>query len=101
MLAQAAIYLACAPKSNATALAIWAAMKDVREGESIPVPKHLRSGGAGKLAGGPAYQSPHDSAEGFVKQEYLGVDKRYYEPTDRGHEAVLRKYLAGLEREAD
>ncbi len=98
VLAQAVTYLACAPKSNAAAQAIWQAARDVREGETVPVPKHLRSGGAGKLAGGPAYQSPHDSAEGFVKQEYLGVDKKYYEPTDRGHEAVFREYLARLER---
>src|SRR5690606_19212756 len=41
-LAQAAIYIACAPKSNASALAIWGAMKDVREGRTVPVPKHLR-----------------------------------------------------------
>ena len=41
-LAQAAIYMATAPKSNASAMAIWSAMKDVREGRTIPVPKHLR-----------------------------------------------------------
>ncbi len=102
VLAQAVIYLACAPKSNASAQAIWAAMKDVREGESVPVPKHLRDGsypGAKRLRQGQDYESPHLREQGFVKQEYLGVDKRYYEPSDRGHEAVIRKYLAWLERE--
>ena len=98
VLAQAVTYLACAPKSNAAAEAIWQAARDVRDGETVPVPKHLRSGGAGKLAGGLEYQYPHDSAGGFVKQEYLGVDKKYYEPTDRGHEAVIRAYLARLEQ---
>jgi len=101
VLAQVVTYLACAPKSNAAAQAIWQAARDVRDGETVPVPKHLRSGGAANLAGGMAYQSPHDSAEGFVKQEYLGVDKKYYKPTDRGHEAVFREYLARLEQGQD
>ena len=101
VLAQVVTYLACAPKSNAAALAIWQAARDVRDGETVPVPKHLRSGGAANLAGGMAYQSPHDSAEGFVKQEYLGVDKKYYKPTARGHEAVFREYLARLEQGQD
>ena len=96
-LSQAAIYMATAPKSNASALAIWAAMTDVREGRTIPVPKHLRDShykGAQRLGHGEGYQSAHDSAEGFVVQDYLGVDKTYYTPTLRGHEAIISQRLA-------
>lgn len=101
VLAQAAIYLACAPKSNASATAIWQASKDVTEGTTVPVPRHLRDehyAGAKRLQHGEGYQYPHDAAGAFVKQEYLGVDKTYYVPTDRGHEAVIREFLSRLAR---
>ena len=93
-LAQAVIYLACAPKSNASAKAIWAACQDVREGRTIPVPKHLRSSGyagAKRLGSGEGYRYPHDEANGAAEQEYLGVDKVYYTPTDHGAEGLLAK----------
>lgn len=96
-LAQAAIYLACAPKSNASAKAIWTAADDVRSGRTIPVPKHLRStgyAGAKELGSGEGYRYPHDADDGIVPQDYLGVEKVYYTPTDRGAEAVIREYLA-------
>ena len=102
-LAQAAIYLACAPKSNAAAKAVWAAMEDVRNARTIPVPKHLRSTGytgAKKLGAGQGYQYPHDAPDGIVAQDYLGVEKVYYTPTDRGAEAVVRRYLAKVHRNA-
>lgn len=101
VLAQAAIYLACAPKSNASAMAIWSASQDVREGRTIPVPKHLKATGyqgAKALGSGEGYQYPHDAPGGFIKQEYLGVDKTYYEPTDRGVEARLREYLGKIRK---
>ncbi len=97
-LAQAATYLACSPKSNAAAVAIWSAAKDVREGRTIPVPKHLRGSGyagAKRLGSGEGYQNPHQQ-NGAPEQEYLGVDKSYYTPTDSGAEAILREYLSGL-----
>ncbi len=93
-LAQAAIYLACAPKSNASAVAIWEATKDVREGRTIPVPKHLRSAsyaGAKRLGHGEGYQYPHNSSDGIVDQEYLGVSKVYYTPSGRGAEQILKQ----------
>jgi len=93
-LAQAAIYMATAPKSNSCAKAIWAAMKDVKEGRSILVPKHLKDAhylGAKRLGSGQGYQYPHDAPSGHVEQDYLGVDKVYYEPTDRGHEGLARQ----------
>ena len=100
-LAQAAIYMALAPKSNASAMAIWSAMKDVREQRTVPVPKHLRDthyAGSAQLGHGADYKYPHEFAGGFVEQEYLGVDKQYYEPTDRGFEAELKRRLEGLRR---
>ncbi len=95
-LAQAAIYIACAPKSNASAVAIWTAAKDVKEGRAIPVPKHLRDGhyrGAKRLGHGKGYQYAHDAPDGIAPQEYLGVDKTYYTPTDRGGERRMGEYL--------
>src|SRR5204862_4379002 len=102
-LGQAAIYMATAPKSNASAMAIWAAMKDVREGRTLPVPKHLRDThyqGAKRLGHGQGYQYAHDHEGGFVEQDYLGVDKTYYVPTDRGHEARIAEYLSNLRGQA-
>ncbi len=102
-LAQAAIYLACAPKSNACASAIWSAAEDVREGRTIPVPKHLKSTGypgAKKLGSGEGYRYPHDTSDDIVAQDYLGVDKAYYTPTGRGAEATIREYLAQARRSA-
>ena len=95
-LAQAAIYIACAPKSNAIAMAIWSAAKDVKEGRTVPVPKHLRDAhykGAKRLGHGKDYQYAHDAPDGRVDQDYLGVDRTYYVPTDRGHEKQIRAYL--------
>jgi len=95
-LAQAAIYMATAPKSNASAAAIWAATKDVQEGRTLPVPKHLRDGhydGAKNLGHAQEYQYAHHGKGGFVDQDYLGVDKCYYTPTQRGYEKRIGEYL--------
>lgn len=103
-LAQAAIYLACAPKSNASAVAIWSACEDVRGGHTLPVPKHLRSSGypgAKNLGSGEGYRYPHDAPEGIVAQDYLGVDKVYYTPTNRGDEARMRAYLEKVRRHGE
>ena len=95
-LSQAAIYMATAPKSNASAKAIWAAMSDVREGRTLPVPRHLKDThyqGATRMGHGKGYQYAHDFEGGFVRQDYLGVDKTYYEPTSRGYEAEIAQRL--------
>ena len=95
-LAQAAIYIACAPKSNASAMAIWNAASDVKNNRTIPVPRHLRDThykSAERLGHGEGYQYAHDAPGGMVDQDYLGVDKTYYVPTDRGHEKVMGTYL--------
>ncbi len=101
-LAQAAIYMATAPKSNASAMAIWQAMSDVREGRTLPVPKHLKDThykGAKRLEHGKGYQYAHDHAGGYVKQDYLGVEKTYYTPTDRGFEEEIGRRMERLKGE--
>jgi len=95
-LAEAVIYIACAPKSNSAITAIDAAMQDVRENRTIPVPKHLRDAsykGAKRLGHGEGYKYAHSFEGGVAPQDYLGVDKTYYEPTDHGHEAKLKARL--------
>jgi putative ATPase len=98
-LAQAVTYIAMAPKSNAAIKAIDAAITDVRSRRVLPVPVHLRDGnypGAKRLGHGEGYQYSHNAADGWVDQDYLGVDRRYYEPVDRGFESELRRRLNEL-----
>ena len=98
-LAEAAIYIACAPKSNAVVRALARAREDVRTHTPEPVPAHLRDSsypGAVRLGHGQGYRYPHDYPGGFVEQDYLPEGLRgrvYYEPTDRGLEATLRQRL--------
>ncbi len=95
-LSQTVTYLACAPKSNAATSAINAARSDVREQRVLPVPKHLRDShykGAAGLGHGEGYQYSHDDPDGVSAQDYLGVDRVYYEPVNRGFEAELQKRL--------
>jgi putative ATPase len=102
-LAQAVTYMACAPKSNAATVAIGEATADVENNRTIPVPRHLRDthyAGAKQL-GHEGYQYAHNFPEGYVPQEYLGVDKTYYRPTDRGKEAVFKAYLEKLAKIRD
>jgi putative ATPase len=98
-LAQATTYLACAPKSNASYVAIDAAIADVKQNTLVPVPMHLRDGhyaGAAKMGHGVGYQYAHDGAEGWVDQDYLGVDRQYYNPVDRGKESEFLVRLTEL-----
>ena len=100
-LSQAVIYLALAPKSNACTTAIGAARRDVREQAVIPVPRHLKDkhyAGARRLGRGQGYASSHDEPDGIAAQEYLGVEKRYYEPTDRGEEREAAERLDHIRR---
>ena len=95
-LAQTVTYLACAPKSNAATKAIGAAKSDVREGRILPVPIHLKDGhyaGAKNLGHGEGYQYSHDEADGVAAQDYLGIEKEYYQPVDRGFEKVIAERL--------
>ena len=100
-LAQAAIYIACAPKSNRCAQAISTATKDVQSGRTAAVPDHLRDAhysGAKKLGRGVNYQYPHNFAGGYVAQQYMPSElaKQYYQPSDRGCEDQIGSYLRKL-----
>jgi putative ATPase len=103
-LGQAAAYLALAPKSNASTRGIAGAMRNVRErGAKLP-PEYLRDAhypGARKLGRGEGYVYPHDEPGGVSEQPLLPPEvrgERFYEPTDRGFEAELRKRIEAIRR---
>ena len=101
-LAQAALYIACAPKSNASACAVWSAMSDVKQQPTKQVPKHLKDShyaAAKKMGFGIDYKYPHNFKDGFVPQEYLPaqVKKKYYIPKDIGCEKNIKRYLQKLQ----
>jgi len=98
-LAQAVTYLACAPKSNAATMAISAACTDVREGRTLPVPRHLQDShypGAKQLGHGEGYQYAHSAEDAVAAQDYLGVDRTYYQPVPRGFEQELIERLESI-----
>jgi putative ATPase len=95
-LTQAVTYIALAPKSNAAIKAIDAATDDIRTQRILPVPVQLRDAhyaGAKRFGHGEGYQYAHDYEGGWVAADYLGVEKSYYDPVDRGVEAELRRRL--------
>ncbi|MFY9214754.1 MAG: replication-associated recombination protein A [Tissierellaceae bacterium] len=97
-LAQAALYIATAPKSNTACKGIDLALEDIRNEKIGSVPKHLRDAhypGAEKFGHGVGYKYPHDYG-GYVEQQYLPseyMDKKYYHPTDNGFEKVIKDRL--------
>jgi putative ATPase len=95
-IAEAAIYIATAHKSNSVITAIDAALADVRNGRTLEVPAHLKDAhyaGAQRLGHGEGYQYAHSFAGHFVPQDYLGEARRYYEPSDQGVEKKIRERL--------
>ncbi|MFA6543531.1 MAG: replication-associated recombination protein A [Limisphaerales bacterium] len=93
-IAEAAIYIATANKSNSAYKAIDAALEDVRSGRTLPVPEHLRDAsykGAKQLGHGVGYQYAHDGEGHFVPQNYLTEMRRYYEPTEQGVEKKIKE----------
>ncbi|KUF07207.1 replication-associated recombination protein A [Leucobacter sp. G161] len=103
-LAEATIYIATAPKSNAVISAIDAAIADVKAGRFGPVPKPLRDAhypGAKKLGHGKGYRYPHADPRGVVTQQYLPdeiVDAHYYQPTTHGNEREISERLEKIRR---
>ena len=98
-LAQAAVYLATAPKSNALYTAFSGVQKDVRELENMPVPLHMRNAPTSlmrNLGYGRGYKYPHDYPEHYVGEEYLPDNLKgriYYHPSDQGFEREIKKRL--------
>jgi putative ATPase len=99
VLAQAAVYVACAPKSNASYLGIEKALKDVQQKRTQGVPDALKDGsykGAEKLGRGKDYKYAHDYKDHYVQQEYMPERIKYYEPTGIGYEAKIKQRLQEL-----
>ncbi len=95
-LAHAVTYLAAAPKSNASYLALEEAAQDIRTGRVQEVPAHLKSSayrGAASLGRGIGYVYPHSRPEEAADQDYISVKTHYYRPLERGYEAVIRQRL--------
>ncbi|MEV8338336.1 replication-associated recombination protein A [Leucobacter sp. NPDC077196] len=103
-LAEATIYIATAPKSNAVISAIDAAISDVKAGRFGLVPKHLRDAhypGAKRMGHGKGYRYPHSDPRGVSQQQYLPDelrDKVYYEPTQHGNEREISERLEKIRR---
>ena len=101
-LAQAAVYLATAPKSNALYIAYGKVQSLIRETGSLSVPLHLRNAPTRlmeNLGYGKDYKYPHDYKDAFVFEEYLPPEisgKIFYEPTDRGYEKTIKRRLSLL-----
>jgi putative ATPase len=98
-LAQAATYLACAPKSNASYMALGSAIADLEGQGPLPVPMHLRNAPTGlmkDLGYGKDYVYAHNAEDGFVAAENLPdtlAGRRYYEPKERGAEVAISERL--------
>jgi putative ATPase len=97
-LSQATTYLAAAPKSNASCMAISEAMADIESGAVQPVPEHLKNKHVKAIGSETVteYRYPHNFANHYVKQEYMGVPKSYYRPTQEGYEATIQNRLSAL-----
>jgi putative ATPase len=103
-LAQAAVYLATAPKSNALYTAFQGVQKDVRELETMPVPLHIRNAPTSlmkDLGYGKEYKYPHDYPDHYIEEEYLPENLKgriYYHPTEQGCEKEIKKRLESWRR---
>ncbi|NQT46110.1 MAG: replication-associated recombination protein A [Candidatus Omnitrophica bacterium] len=99
-LAQATVYIACAPKSNAAYMGIERAMQDVKEGRTMEVPDYLRDAsyrGAEKLGHGEGYKYAHSYKDHYVKQKYTPKRHKYYVPTEMGFEKRIKDWLMRLD----
>ena len=107
ILAQAASYVACAPKSNSACEAIFSAMQEVGRTGNLPIPAHLQDAhykGAAKLGRGTGYKYAHDYPNHYVKQQYLPYEldgKEFYKPSGNGYEAKIREHMQRIRREAE
>lgn len=106
ILAHAASYVACAPKSNAAVNAIGAAMQTVEATGNLPIPPHLQDAhykGAAKLGHGLDYKYAHDYPNHYVEQQYLPYElsgKEFYKPSGNGYEQKIREHMKRIKEEA-
>lgn len=107
ILAQAAAYIATAPKSNSAVNAIFEAMETVKETGNLPVPPHLQDAhyrGSAKLGHGIGYKYAHDYPNHYVKQQYLPYElsgKEFYRPSGNGYEVKIREHMKKIKKEAE
>lgn len=107
ILSQAAAYIATAPKSNASCVAIEEAMRAVNDTENVTIPIHLKDAhykGAAKLGHGVDYKYAHDYKNHYVKQQYLPYElegKKFYHISDMGYEAKIKEHMKRIKKEAD
>lgn len=105
ILAHAATYVACAPKSNAACEAIFGALREVEQSGNLPIPPHLQDAhykGAAKLGHGTGYKYAHDYPNHYVEQQYLPYElsgREFYSPSGNGYEVKIRDHMRKI-REA-
>ena len=106
ILAQAAAYVACAPKSNASCVAIQEALREVESTGNLPIPTHLQDAhykGAARLGHGTGYQYAHDYPNHYVEQQYLPYElsgKEFYRPAGNGYEVKIKEHMKRIREEA-
>lgn len=99
ILSQAAIYVACAPKSNSGCEAVYQAMEEVKKSGSLPIPAHLQDShykGSAKLGRGIGYKYAHDYPNHYVEQQYLPYElsgREFYSPSENGYEVKIREHM--------
>ena len=107
ILSQAAAYIATAPKSNASCVAIEEAMRAVNDTKNVTIPIHLKDAhykGAAKLGHGVDYKYAHDYKNHYVKQQYLPYElegEEFYHISDMGYEAKIKEHMKRIKKEAD
>lgn len=106
ILSEAAMYVACAPKSNACVKAIGEAMSTVEQTGNLPIPSHLQDAhykGAAKLGHGTGYLYAHDYPNNYVNQQYLPYElsgKEFYRPSGNGYEVKVKEHMQRIKKEA-
>ena len=106
ILSEAAMYVACAPKSNACVSAIGEAMSIVEQTGNLPIPSHLQDAhykGAAKLGHGTGYLYAHDYPNNYVNQQYLPYElsgKEFYKPSGNGYEIKVKEHMKKIKKEA-
>ncbi len=105
ILSHAAIYVACAPKSNAAYVAVEQAMQEVAASGNLPIPPHLQDAhykGAAKLGHGTGYLYAHDFPNDYVQQQYLPYElsgHEFYRPSGNGYEVKIREHFRRIKEE--